>query len=139
MDWTDSNLRKLKFDRRRNKSNTACSSVDPGTPRLASWTFSASAAWRVSAAPKTLSAQPRRHSDAWSRQSLGSRRDDRPKTFTHNVVAIDSFLTLTIGIIVYLIGLRLTANIPEPVTGGILDALASQGLHSVQCRLPSPI
>ncbi|WP_422368007.1 sodium/glutamate symporter [Pelagibius sp.] len=48
-----------------------------------------------------------------------------------NLIVVDDFLTYTIGIVVYFLGMRLTGriaflrayNIPEPVTGGILAAL----------------
>lgn len=48
-----------------------------------------------------------------------------------NFIVVDDFLTYTIGIVVYFLGMRLTGridflrayNIPEPVTGGILAAL----------------
>ena len=54
------------------------------------------------------------------------------------VFEIDSFLALTIGIIVYFAGMRLNRyvtflrefNIPEPVTGGILASLAALALFS---------
>ena len=47
-----------------------------------------------------------------------------------NLIVVDDFLTYTIGIVVYFLGMRLTGridflrayNIPEPVTGGILRA-----------------
>ncbi len=56
---------------------------------------------------------------------------------SHALVAPD-FLTLTLGIVVYLLGALLTRrvallrdyNIPEPVTGGILAALAIWALHA---------
>lgn len=48
-----------------------------------------------------------------------------------NILFVDDFITYTIGIIVYFIGMRLTDhidflrsyNIPEPVTGGVLASL----------------
>jgi ESS family glutamate:Na+ symporter len=54
-----------------------------------------------------------------------------------SLVAPD-FLTLTLGIVVYFVGVLLTRrmaflrnyNIPEPVTGGFLAALAIWGLHA---------
>ena len=50
---------------------------------------------------------------------------------SENLIVVDDFLTYTIGIVVYFLGMRLTGridflrayNIPEPVTGGILAAL----------------
>jgi len=56
---------------------------------------------------------------------------------THSLLAPD-FLTLTLGIVVYLFGALLTRriaflrdyNIPEPVTGGFLAALAIWALHA---------
>ncbi|MGH1484200.1 MAG: sodium/glutamate symporter, partial [Geminicoccales bacterium] len=50
-----------------------------------------------------------------------------------NTILVDSFLAYTIGIIVYFVGLQLNKrvtplrefNIPEPVTGGIIAALAA--------------
>lgn len=56
-----------------------------------------------------------------------------------NVFLVESFLALTIGIIVYFAGMKLNArvpvlrtyNIPEPVTGGILAALAALVLFVV--------
>lgn len=55
----------------------------------------------------------------------------------HSLVAPD-FLTLTLGIVVYLVGVLLTRrfaflrdyNIPEPVTGGFLAALAIWAFHA---------
>jgi len=55
---------------------------------------------------------------------------------TDNIVPVGNFLAYTIGIVVYLVGMRLTANvgflrsynIPEPVTGGILASLAALAL-----------
>ncbi len=56
---------------------------------------------------------------------------------SHSLVAPD-FLTLTLGIVVYLVGVLLTRriaflrdyNIPEPVTGGFLAALAFWAFHA---------
>ena len=54
------------------------------------------------------------------------------------VFEVHSFLALTIGIIVYFLGMRLDRiipflrayNIPEPVTGGILASLAALALYA---------
>ncbi len=56
-----------------------------------------------------------------------------------NIIPIDDFLAYTIGIIVFFVGMKLGArvaflrayNIPEPVTGGILAALAAFALYSL--------
>ncbi len=56
---------------------------------------------------------------------------------TSDVVRIDDFLAYTIGIVVYFAGAKINArwkllrayNIPEPVTGGILAALAALGVY----------
>lgn len=55
------------------------------------------------------------------------------------IVTIENFLAYTIGIIVYFVGIRLTAriaflrtfNIPEPVTGGMIASVAALVLFSV--------
>lgn len=55
------------------------------------------------------------------------------------IIPVGSFLSYTIGIVVFFIGMRLTAhvgflrsyNIPEPVTGGIIAALAGLALFLV--------
>ncbi|MEM6507342.1 MAG: sodium/glutamate symporter [Planctomycetota bacterium] len=55
---------------------------------------------------------------------------------TGSIVAVDGFIAYTIGILVYFVGMRATDrvgflrsyNIPEPVTGGIIAALAALGL-----------
>ena len=55
------------------------------------------------------------------------------------VFEIDSFLALTIGILVYFAGMKINAevgflrnyNIPEPVTGGLLASLMALGLYSL--------
>ena len=57
-------------------------------------------------------------------------------------IEIDSFMSFTIGIVVFFVGMKLNArigflrdfNIPEPVTGGILAALISLGLFLVAGR-----
>lgn len=49
-----------------------------------------------------------------------------------NIIQLDSFISLTLGIIVLFVGIKITArigflqkyNIPEPVTGGIFASLA---------------
>lgn len=54
-----------------------------------------------------------------------------------NVIEIDSFLALTIGIIVYFVGAKLNDhinflrnyNIPEPVVGGLIASLVALGLY----------
>ncbi len=54
-----------------------------------------------------------------------------------SVIRFDSFVTLTLGIIVLFIGIKITArigflqkyNIPEPVTGGIFASLAALALY----------
>ncbi len=56
-----------------------------------------------------------------------------------NTILVDSFLAYTIGIIVYFVGLQLNKrvtplrefNIPEPVTGGIIAALAALALFLI--------
>ncbi len=56
-----------------------------------------------------------------------------------SVIQFDSFVTLTLGIIVLFIGIKITArigflqkyNIPEPVTGGIFASLAALALYLV--------
>ncbi len=56
-----------------------------------------------------------------------------------NIILVESFLAYTIGIIVYFIGLQLNKhvtplrefNIPEPVTGGIIAALAALALFMI--------
>ncbi|OAO02419.1 sodium/glutamate symporter [Sphingomonadales bacterium EhC05] len=56
-----------------------------------------------------------------------------------SVIQLDSFITLTLGIIVLFIGIKITArirflqkyNIPEPVTGGIFASLAALALYLV--------
>ena len=56
-----------------------------------------------------------------------------------NTILVDSFLAYTIGIIVYFAGLQLNKrvtplrefNIPEPVTGGIIAALAALALFLI--------
>ncbi len=56
-----------------------------------------------------------------------------------NIIPVGSFLSYTIGIVVFFIGMRLTAhvgilrsyNIPEPVTGGIIAALVGLALFLV--------
>ena len=56
-----------------------------------------------------------------------------------NTILVDSFLAYTIGIIVYFVGLQLNKrvtslrefNIPEPVTGGIIAALAALALFVI--------
>lgn len=56
-----------------------------------------------------------------------------------NIVQLDSFISLTLGIIVLFIGIKITArigflqkyNIPEPVTGGIFASLAALVLFLV--------
>lgn len=53
-----------------------------------------------------------------------------------NIIPVGSFLSYTIGIVVFFVGMRLTAhlgflrsyNIPEPVTGGIIAALVGLAL-----------
>ncbi|MCE7999919.1 MAG: sodium/glutamate symporter [Rhodobiaceae bacterium] len=55
------------------------------------------------------------------------------------IVTIENFLAYTIGIIVYFVGIRLTArvaflrafNIPEPVTGGMIASIAALALFSI--------
>lgn len=56
---------------------------------------------------------------------------------TSNVIEVDSFMALTVGIIVFFIGAKLSErigflrdyNIPEPVTGGLIASLAALGLY----------
>lgn len=56
-----------------------------------------------------------------------------------NNIAIDSFLSYTIGIIVFFLGVTLTKrvkafqdyNIPEPVTGGLLAAMVIYGIYLI--------
>ncbi len=56
-----------------------------------------------------------------------------------NVINIDNFVTLTLGIIVLFIGIKITAyvsffqkyNIPEPVTGGIIASLIGLLLYLI--------
>ena len=56
---------------------------------------------------------------------------------SESVIQLDSFVTLTLGIIVLFIGIKITAridflqkyNIPEPVTGGIFASLAGLALY----------
>jgi ESS family glutamate:Na+ symporter len=56
-----------------------------------------------------------------------------------NTIQVENFLSYTIGIIVFFVGIKLTArvpflrsyNIPEPVTGGVLAALALLCLYMV--------
>ncbi len=56
-----------------------------------------------------------------------------------SMIQFDSFVTLTLGIIVLFIGIKITArigflqkyNIPEPVTGGIFASLAALALYLV--------
>ena len=58
---------------------------------------------------------------------------------TENVVFVEDFLAYTIGIVVYFVGTKLNErvqflrafNIPEPVTGGILAALAALALFMI--------
>ncbi len=55
------------------------------------------------------------------------------------IVQVDSFLAYTTGIVVFFVGMQLNRrvsilrsyNIPEPVTGGLLAALATLGLFSI--------
>jgi len=57
----------------------------------------------------------------------------------NNIITVPSFLAYTIGIVVYFIGMKLTAhigflrsyNIPEPVTGGIIAALVGLAIFLV--------
>jgi ESS family glutamate:Na+ symporter len=58
---------------------------------------------------------------------------------TDSAIVVPSFISYTIGIVVYFVGLRLTArvsllrsyNIPEPVTGGIIAALVGLAVYLI--------
>ncbi|MCG8692647.1 MAG: sodium/glutamate symporter [Minwuiales bacterium] len=58
---------------------------------------------------------------------------------TENTILVEDFLAYTIGIVVYFVGMKLNErvhflrafNIPEPVTGGIIAALAALTLFGV--------
>lgn len=56
---------------------------------------------------------------------------------TSTIIPVDDFLTYTVGIVVYFIGMKITSrstilrsyNIPEPVTGGIVAAFAALAIY----------